>query len=117
MGRTGTNNGGGARWADMPRGTCPKCGLTRPVGVHQGDRGFVCTRPSKCEARAEKKRAQAAAVWAVEVQVSDTEWVRTNGRWATKDGAKGWMSFVKKAWHGRPTRVVMVERKPTHGGS
>ena len=45
-------------------------------------------------------------MWAIEVQVSDTEWVRTKGRWGTKDEAKGWVKFVKNVWHGRPTRVV-----------
>jgi hypothetical protein len=57
MGRTGTNNGGGARWSEMPRGKCPLCGLTKPVGVTQYKRGMVCVNPSKCKKRQERKKA------------------------------------------------------------
>lgn len=48
---SGTNNGGGPRWADMPRGQCPKCGLVKPVGVTQHERGFLCRSPDKCGKR------------------------------------------------------------------
>lgn len=56
MGRTGTNNGGGPRWTTMPRGTCPKCGLNKPVGVRQHETGNYCRNRSKCEARAKRKK-------------------------------------------------------------
>lgn len=55
MGRTGTNNGGGPRWGTMPRATCPKCGLNKPVGVTQSDSNFVCRNTDKCAARALKR--------------------------------------------------------------
>lgn len=58
MARTGTNNGGGPRWADMPRATCPKCGLNRPVGVTQHEDGFYCRSQARCEARAKRKKAK-----------------------------------------------------------
>lgn len=54
----GTNNGGGPRWATMPRATCPRCGLTRPVGVTQADRDFVCRNRAKCEERRAKRKAK-----------------------------------------------------------
>lgn len=57
MGRTGTNNGGGPRWATMPRKTCPRCGLTRPVGECQGERNYECRSRSKCDARKARKKA------------------------------------------------------------
>ena len=56
MGRTGTNNGGGPRWATMPRAVCPKCGLNKPVGVLQADRGFLCRNTIKCQERAAKRK-------------------------------------------------------------
>lgn len=56
----GTNNGGGARWADMERGTCPKCGLTRPVGVSQHERRFLCNNSTRCRARADRKAIREA---------------------------------------------------------
>jgi len=52
---SGTNNGGGPRWATMPRATCPRCGLTRPVGILQHERGNYCRNQSKCEARRKRK--------------------------------------------------------------
>jgi hypothetical protein len=55
--RSGTNNGGGPRWATMPRAVCPLCGLRKPVGVLQHERGFACNNVSKCKERAAKKRA------------------------------------------------------------
>ena len=52
-----TNNGGGPRWATMPRATCPRCGLHRPVGLTQGESGFECRNRGKCdERRAAKDR-------------------------------------------------------------
>lgn len=59
MARTGTNNGGGPRWGTMPRGKCPLCGLIKPVGVRQAERGFVCNNSSKCRARRDKRKAKA----------------------------------------------------------
>jgi len=62
MGRPGTNNGGGPRWATMPRGKCPLCGLVKPVGITQGrENGFICRNPTKCRVRAAKKKANGAA--------------------------------------------------------
>lgn len=59
MGRSGTNNGGGPRWADMERAECPRCGLFRPVGTMQVIRnGGCCLNPSKCDARAAKRAAK-----------------------------------------------------------
>ena len=53
---TGTNNGGGPRWGTMPRATCPLCGLNKPVGVTQRDRGYVCRNADKCAKRAAKRK-------------------------------------------------------------
>lgn len=59
MGAAGTNNGGGPRWADMERGTCPRCGLTRAVGVFQmRDRGGECNNRGRCDARIAAKKAR-----------------------------------------------------------
>lgn len=55
MALSGTNNGGGPRWAKMPRAVCPRCGLNKPVGVTQSTRGFVCNNRVRCDARAKKK--------------------------------------------------------------
>lgn len=55
MSRSGTNNGGGPRWGSMPRETCPLCGLTRPVGVTQGDRRFECRNKAKCDERRKRR--------------------------------------------------------------
>lgn len=52
----GTNNGGGPRWATMPRATCPRCGLTRPVGIAQHERGNVCRNTEKCKQRAARRK-------------------------------------------------------------
>lgn len=58
MSRSGTNNGGGPRWATMPRGKCPVCGLVKPVGIYQADdRGNVCRNSEKCEARRKRNEA------------------------------------------------------------
>lgn len=58
MGRTGTNNGGGARWHLMERATCPLCGLNRPVGVTQVERGYRCRNAVKCDQRLAKLQAR-----------------------------------------------------------
>lgn len=58
MSRSGTNHGGGPRWGTMPRATCPLCGLTRPVGLHQHERGYVCRNREKCAARAARRKAK-----------------------------------------------------------
>lgn len=51
MSNRGTNNGGGPRWATMPRGTCPRCGLNKPIGVLQEENGLQCHNREKCEKR------------------------------------------------------------------
>ena len=58
MGRTGTNNGGGPRWATMPRAKCPLCGLVRPVGVLQHQRGNICNNREKCKSRQARRAAK-----------------------------------------------------------
>lgn len=60
MAKTGKNNGGGPRWGTMPRATCPRCGLTRPVGITQGERAYLCNNTAKCHARMEKREKKAA---------------------------------------------------------
>lgn len=49
-------------------------------------------------------------LYAIEVQHPIKGWVRMRTRYSSKDCAKGWRSFVKKAWGGLPTRVVKVEQ-------
>ena len=52
-----SNRGGGPRWGTMPRATCPRCGLTKPVGILQVERnGGVCGNEEKCKRRAERRR-------------------------------------------------------------
>jgi hypothetical protein len=53
----GTNNGGGPRWATMPRACCPWCGLVKPVGVMQVQRnGGRCNNRKKCDERRRRRR-------------------------------------------------------------
>ncbi len=59
MARSGTNNGGGPRWGTMPRETCPRCGLTRPVGIHQGENAWLCNNTEKCHKRMERREKKA----------------------------------------------------------
>lgn len=52
----GGNNGGGARWHLMARAVCPRCGLSKPVGVTQLARnGGECINRGKCAKRAARR--------------------------------------------------------------
>lgn len=47
--------------------------------------------------------------YAIEVQITETEWRRMAARYATKAVARSWIGFVKSAWHARHARVVEVK--------
>lgn len=52
----GTNHGGGPRWGSMPRGTCPRCGLNKFVGVLQGEeKDNLCNNVTKCTERMRRR--------------------------------------------------------------
>jgi len=48
------------------------------------------------------------AVFAIEVDHPLQGWTRLQGRYSTRQNAKGWLSFVRAAWHRLPLRIVRV---------
>ena len=53
---------------------------------------------------------QTAPTTAYRIQVDRFgEWVNVGPLYRDKETAKGWVSFVKAAWHGMPTRTVKIE--------
>lgn len=49
--------------------------------------------------------------FAIEVE-THRGWVRMQSRYKTKECARSWLSFVKKAWHSRRARVITLPAPP-----
>ena len=54
-------------------------------------------------------------MYAIEVDHPLKGWTRLQARYANKKLARGWMSFVKKAWRGLPLRIVKVDAATVDG--
>lgn len=54
-------------------------------------------------------------MYAIEVDHPTKGWTRLQARYANKKMARGWLSFVRAAWHGLPLRIVKVEKKTADG--
>jgi hypothetical protein len=50
-------------------------------------------------------------MYAIEIEHPVRGWVRMQNRFRTKKCARGWVGFVRKAWHGLPGRIVEVEHE------
>ncbi len=48
------------------------------------------------------------AIFAIEVDTGNG-WVRMRSRFASRESAHSWLSFVKSAWYARHARVVKVD--------
>lgn len=48
--------------------------------------------------------------WEIEV-LRGSEWIRLAGRYGTRECARSWLPFTKKAWRARFGRTVFVKKK------
>jgi hypothetical protein len=42
---------------------------------------------------------------------SPTGWIATKARYSNKEIAQSWTSFVKKAWHGLPVKLIEINQE------
>ena len=47
----------------------------------------------------------------VHIVLAPSGWVATKARYTSKENAKSWSSFVKKAWHGLPIKLIEITQE------
>jgi hypothetical protein len=45
------------------------------------------------------------------IVLAPTGWVATKAQYSNKQAAQSWTSFVKKAWHGLPIKLIEITQE------